>query len=192
MYLVFNVSGRKYPRFASHFDPYGPIYNNRERLQILVSDIALVAVAYVLYLVACTYGFVPLIKVYAIPLLIVNGFLVLITYLQHTHPSLAHYDTSEWEWLRGALLTIDRDFGILNHVFHHITDSHVAHHLFSTMPHYHAIEATKVIKPILGNYYCYDATPVYKAVWREFRECVYVEADSPTKSGVFWYKNKFT
>lgn len=189
LYLAFNVSGRKYPRFACHFDPYGPIYNDRERLQILVSDIALLAVAYALYLFGSTYGLASLIKLYAIPLLIVNGFLVLITYLQHTHPALPHYDSSEWEWLRGALLTMDRDFGIWNHVLHHITDTHVAHHLFSTMPHYHAMEATKAIKPILGNYYCYDNTPIYKAVWREFRECVYVEADSPPKSGVFWYKN---
>lgn len=192
LYLAFNVSGRKYPRFASHYDPYGPIYNNRERLQILVSDTALLVVAYALYLFASAYGLASLIELYAIPLLIVNGFLVLITYLQHTHPSLAHYDSSEWDWLKGALLTIDRDFGILNHVFHHITDTHVAHHLFSTMPHYHAMEATNAIKPILGNYYRYDSTPIYKAVWREFRECVYVEADSPQKGGVFWYKNKFT
>ena len=39
---------------------------------------------------------------------------------------------------------------MLNKVFHHITDTHVAHHLFSTMPHYHAMEATKAIKPVLG------------------------------------------
>lgn len=29
-------------------------------------------------------------------------------------------------------------YGILDHVFHHIADTHVAHHLFSSMPHYHA------------------------------------------------------
>nr|AEJ87847.1 omega-6-desaturase [Ginkgo biloba] len=192
MYLAFNVSGRKYPRFACHFDPYGPIYNNRERLQILISDIGVLGVAFALYLLSTTYSFIWMVKVYGIPLLIANAFLVLITYLQHTRPALPHYNSTEWEWLRGALATMDRDYGILNHVFHHITDTHVAHHLFSTMPHYHAMEATKAIKPILGSYYHYDSTPVYKAVWREFRECVYVEADSPQESGIFWYKNKFT
>jgi omega-6 fatty acid desaturase (delta-12 desaturase) len=192
MYLTFNVSGRKYPRFACHFDPYAPIYSKKERLQILVSDIALLAVAYALFLLASDYGFSWVIKVYAIPLLIANAFLVLITYLQHTHPALPHYDGSEWEWVRGALITVDRDYGMLNHVFHHITDTHVAHHLFSTIPHYNALEATKAIKPILGNYYCFDNTPVYNALWREFRECVYVEADSPRQSGIFWYKSKFT
>ena len=42
-------------------------------------------------------------------------FLVLITLLQHTHASLPRYVESEWEWLKGALCTIDRDYGVLNH-----------------------------------------------------------------------------
>lgn len=192
LYLMFNASGRKYPRFACHFDPYSPIYSKRERFQILVTDIALVGVAYTLYLLTSAYGFSWLIKVYGIPLLIANAFLVLITCLQHTHPALPHYDGSEWEWIRGALSTVDRDYGMLNHVFHHLPDTHVAHHLFSTIPHYHAVEATRAIKLILGNYYFYDSTPVCNALWREFRECVYVEADSPGKSGILWYKPKST
>nr|AGX28127.1 omega-6 fatty acid desaturase [Santalum acuminatum] len=197
LYLAFNVSGRKYDRFASHFHPYGPIYSPRERLQIFVSDAGIIAAAYLLYRATVTWGFWWVVCVYGMPLIIVNGFLVLITYLQHTHAALPHYDSSEWDWLRGALATVDRDYGVLNKVFHHITDTHVAHHLFSTMPHYHAMEATKAIKPILGKYYQFDGTPVYKAMWREARECVYVEPDSDgdsdgsPKKGVFWYRNKF-
>jgi omega-6 fatty acid desaturase / acyl-lipid omega-6 desaturase (Delta-12 desaturase) len=72
------------------------------------------------------------VRVYVVPLLVVNAWLVLITYMQHTHPGLPHYDSGEWDWLRGALATVDRDSGVLNRVFHHITDTHVAHHLFST------------------------------------------------------------
>ncbi|BBN00844.1 omega-6 fatty acid desaturase / acyl-lipid omega-6 desaturase (Delta-12 desaturase) [Marchantia polymorpha subsp. ruderalis] len=189
LYLLFNVSGRKYPRFANHFDPSAPIFNSREMLFIFISDIALLTVAFGLYTLGATFGFLWLMKIYGVPLLIVNGFLVLITYLQHTHPSLPHYSGEEWDWLRGALSTVDRDYGILNHVFHHITDTHVAHHIFSTMPHYHAEEATKVLKPILGRYYQFDGTPVYKALWREMKECVYVEAD-PGSKGVLWYNNK--
>jgi omega-6 fatty acid desaturase (delta-12 desaturase) len=106
---------------------------------------------------------------------------------------LPHYDSSEWDWLRGALATVDRDYGILNKVFHNITDTHVAHHLFSTMPHYHAMEATKAIKPILGEYYQFDGTPFYKAMWREGKECIYVQQDEgkPKSKGVYWYSNKF-
>jgi len=191
LYLIFNVSGRKYERFACHYDPYGPIYSDRERLQIYISDVGILAVTYGLFCLAATKGLVWILCVYGGPLLVVNGFLVLITFLQHTHPSLPHYDSSEWDWLRGALATVDRDYGILNKVFHNITDTHVAHHLFSTMPHYHAMEATKAIKPILGEYYRFDGTPFYKAMWREAKECLYVEPDEGEHNkGVFWYKNK--
>jgi len=192
LYLLFNVSGRPYDRFACHYDPYGPIFTDRERAQIYISDVGIVAMTYFLYKVAVAKGLGFLVCIYGVPLLIVNAFLVTITYLQHTHPALPHYDSSEWDWLRGALSTVDRDYGILNKVFHNITDTHVAHHLFSTMPHYHAMEATKAIKPILGEYYQFDGMPFYKAIWREAKECLYVEPDedSPEK-GVFWYQNRF-
>lgn len=193
LYLAFNVSGRKYDRFACHYDPYGPIYSDRERLQILISDIGVLTVTLALFRLMAARGIGWVICVYGMPLLIVNGFLVLITFLQHTHPALPHYDSLEWDWLRGALATVDRDYGVLNKVFHNITDTHVAHHLFSTMPHYHAMEATKAIKPILGEYYHIDRTPIYKAMWRETKECIYVEPDEDARdgNGVFWYRSKF-
>ncbi|WRX29672.1 hypothetical protein QQP08_022159 [Theobroma cacao] len=51
----------------------------------------------------------------------------------------------------GELLTsIDIDYGILNKAFHNLTYTYVAHHLFSTVPHYRTIKATKVIKPVFG------------------------------------------
>ncbi|KAG0480240.1 hypothetical protein HPP92_010836 [Vanilla planifolia] len=192
LYLAFNVSGRPYPRFASHYDPYSPIYNDRERAQIFLSDTGVISVLYFLYRLSSTFSFSWVVRVYGVPLLIVNGWLVLITYLQHTHPALPHYDSSEWDWLRGALATVDRDYGLLNRVFHNITDTHVAHHLFSTMPHYHAMEATKAIRPVLGEYYRMDDTPVVKAMWREASECIYVEEeDGKGKAmGVFWYHKK--
>ncbi|VVA24903.1 PREDICTED: omega-6 [Prunus dulcis] len=190
LYLAFNVSGRHYEGFACHYHPYGPIFSDRERLQIFLSDAGVLAVVYGLYRLAVAKGLALVVCYYGGPLMVVNGFLVLITYLQHTHASLPHYDSSEWDWLRGALATVDRDYGILNKVFHNITDTHVAHHLFSTMPHYHAMEATKAIKPILGDYYQLDRTPVFKAMFREAKECIYVERDEGDKKGVFWYNNK--
>nr|AEQ28965.1 omega-6 desaturase [Linum grandiflorum] len=191
LYLAFNVSGRPYDRFACHYDPKSPIYNDRERTEIFFSDAGILAVSFALYKLAIAKGLAWVVCVYGVPLLVVNGFLVLITFLQHTHPSLPHYKSSEWDWLRGALATMDSDYGFLNTVFHNITDTHVAHHLFSTMPHYHAMEATKAIKPVLGEYYQFDGTPFIKAMWREDKECVYVEHDEGDQNkGVFWYNNK--
>ncbi|KAJ0917413.1 putative acyl-CoA (9+3)-desaturase [Helianthus annuus] len=172
LYVCFNVSGRKYEKFANHFDPKSPIYSDRERLQILLTDVGLVVTSYGLYKVAMAQGFTWLVLVYFAPLVIVYGFLV-------------------WNWLRGALSTIDRDYGVLNTVLHHITDTHVAHHLFFTIPHYNAMEATKAIKPILGEYYQFDDTPIIKAMWREATECFFVEADEgDNNSGVYWFNNK--
>jgi omega-6 fatty acid desaturase (delta-12 desaturase) len=50
------------------------------------------------------------------------------------------------------------------------------------------MEATIAIKQILGEYYQFDSTPFYKALWREAGECLYVE---PDEKGVFWFRNKF-
>ncbi|KAJ6392746.1 hypothetical protein OIU77_022267 [Salix suchowensis] len=164
LYLSFNASGRPYDRFACHYDPYSPIYSDRERLHIYISDLGIFR-----------HSICALPHCYN-------------TRTSHTHPSLPHYDSAEWDWLRGALVTVDRDYGILNKVFHNITDTHVAHHLVATVPHYHAMEATEAIKPVLGEFYQFDSTPFYKALWREARECLYVE---PDEKGVFWFMNKF-
>eukprot|EP00249_Psilotum_nudum_P002683 c15808_g1_i1 orf=212-1411(-) len=187
-YLLFNCAGRNYGRFTSHFDPNSPIFNNKEKLQVIISDLAILVVGQSLYQLGLVYGFVHLLKVYWIPLQINNGLVVLITYLQHTHPSIPYYNDSEWEWLRGTLCTVDRDWGFLNLVFHHSPDTHVIHHIFPTIPHYHAVEATNALKPILGKYYQLDRTPVHKALIREFTNCIYVEPNSPSQSGILWFR----
>jgi hypothetical protein len=44
------------------------------------------------------------------------------------------------------------------------------------MPHYHAEEATRYIRVKLGpQYYIFDHTPVWKALYRSWRQCCYVE-----------------
>jgi len=187
MYLFFNASGRKYERFANHFDPYSPIYSKRERLEIVISDAALIAVVGGLTGLAQSFGWLWLLKVYVVPYLIVNSWLVTITLLQHTHPKLPHYADKEWDWLRGALATVDRSYGFLDFFFHHIADTHVAHHLFSTMPHYHAEEATEALKPVLGKYYMYDGRNVHQAMWEDWGITHYVAPDVKD-AGTLWFR----
>lgn len=136
LYLLVNAAGRPYPRWANHFNPYSPIFSKRERLEIVVSDIALAVAIFALGWLGRSLGWVWLIKTYVIPYLLVNHWLVMITLLQHTHPGLPHYVDEEWDWLRGAMCTVDRSFGVLDTVFHHIADTHVAHHLFSKVSHH--------------------------------------------------------
>ena len=63
LYLFFNASGRKYDRFANHFDPYSPIFSKRERIEILISDAALIAVFGGLTGLAQSFGWLWLLKV---------------------------------------------------------------------------------------------------------------------------------
>jgi hypothetical protein len=75
---------------------------------IVLSDLGLAVVVYGLYKAGLTLGWAWLVKSYVVPYLIVNFWLVTITFLQHTHPNLPHYEDEEWDWLRGALATVDR------------------------------------------------------------------------------------
>lgn len=187
-YLFFNATGpsKYYGKPRSHFNPKAVMFNDRERWMIVLSDVffvlALATLAYLVYV----FSFVTMLKMYFVPYMIVNAYLVLITYLQHTDTFVPHFRDSEWSWLRGALCTVDRSFGsYLDGVLHHIVDTHVTHHIFSKMPFYHAQEATEAIKPLLGKFYLKDETPIPLALWRSYRYCKYVEDDGK----IVFYKN---
>eukprot|EP00887_Chlorella_sp_A99_P008064 scaffold12.g8064.t1 len=105
--------------------------------------------------------------------------------LRQTPPDLPHYRGEEWDWLRGALATVDRSYGrLLNTLHHHIQDTHVAHHLFSTVPHYNAHEATRIVKPLLGPLYRSDDRPLLSALWADW----YVAPDQPGGK-VLWFRD---
>jgi len=193
-YLLANVTGNQSylpGRWVNHFTPNSPIFEPNQGHLILIGDVALLAVFAVLYKAITLTSLSYVIYIFGIPYLIVNFWLVLITFLQHTDPSIPHYTDNQWDWLRGALGTVDRDYGFINIVLHHICDTHVVHHLFSTMPHYHAEEATKAVIPLLGDYYRFDSTPIFTALWRSFGECELLFPDEK-QTGVHWFeKNKY-
>lgn len=188
-YLVFNASGPKKYRGknASHFSPGAAMFKDEERELVAQSVSAWVAMVAVIAYWVYTYGAYKVMMHYFIPYLIVNYHLVLITYLQHTDTFVPHFRNKEWNWLRGALCTVDRSFGpVMDYCFHHIADTHVCHHLFSKMPFYHAQEATEHIREVLGKYYLKDETPIARALWRSIRNCQFVE----DAGDVVFYKNK--
>merc|ERR1711924_203136 len=64
-------------------------------------------------------------------------------------------------YMRGALLSIDRPYGkLLDHLHHKIGSTHVAHHVDSMIPHYHAREATDAIAINFPKCYLFDPTPI--------------------------------
>lgn len=93
-------------------------------------------------------------------------------------PEWGLYTSESWTFLRGAMATIDRDFGFIGtHFFHHISSDHVTHHLFSKIPHYYSPVATKAIIPLLGNHYHGKGTFGYNDLKLAFTHCQWVEAD---------------
>lgn len=188
-YLIAHVTGRKYGSRTNHFEPNSPIFAPSEYWMIVLSDVALVAWGALLCYLASANGVAWLFKVYVVPYLWVNFWLVLYTHLQHTDPKLPHYRKEQWTWLKGALCSLDRDYGVFNYFHHHIGDTHVVHHLFSYLPHYHAQEATRALKPLLKNYYIVDDVKpgllgVLSALWKTTTWCRFVE----DKGDILWLK----
>ncbi|KAJ5224651.1 Fatty acid desaturase type 1 [Penicillium citrinum] len=213
MYLITNVTGHnnhsKQPEGrgvgkangwfggVNHFNPSSPLYEARDAKYIALSDLGLFITGSVLYYIGSTYGWLNLLVWYGIPYLWVNHWLVAITFLQHTDPSLPHYQPEVWNFARGAAATIDRDFGFVGrHIFHGIIETHVLHHYVSNIPFYNADEASEAIKGVMGNHYRTQAetgwTGFLKALWTSARTCQWVE---PTEGatgesqGVLFYRN---
>jgi len=192
-YLISHVSGRDYGQHTDHFNPYSPLYSADERWMVVLSDLAIGAwISTLVYVGFYVTSPLWIFKYFILPYLFTNLWLVLYTKLHHTHLALPHYAGKEWNWLRGALSTIDRDYGFFNYVHHHIGDTHIVHHLFSKMPHYHAQEATEAVKPLLGKYYNLDTTPILSSLWQATKFCRYVEAEKAPENkeeldGIYWF-----
>lgn len=183
-YIATNAWSQNYGRRANHFEPSAPMFKPSQKWDVIMSDIGMIMMIGVLIYAVNQYTFYTVVLTWGVPYLWVNFWLVGITYLQHTDQKVPHYRGEEWSFIRGALGTIDRDYGVLNHVLHHIGDTHVAHHLFSTMPHYHAEEATLHLRKVLGKYYMQDKTPIIKAFWKTWNECHYVDDEG----SIVYYK----
>ncbi|KXX79127.1 Delta(12) fatty acid desaturase [Madurella mycetomatis] len=182
---------------VNHFDPRSPLYENRDASYIVLSDIGLAITISALVYLGKTFGWSNMFVWYFLPYMWVNHWLVAITYLQHTDPSLPHYTEEEWNFVRGAAATIDREFGFIGrHLLHGIIETHVLHHYVSSIPFYNADEATEAIKPVMGQHYRSDTRegPIgfIKAIWKSARWCQWVEPTEGAEGagkGVLFFRN---
>ncbi|KAJ9641937.1 hypothetical protein H2199_005151 [Coniosporium tulheliwenetii] len=176
----------------------GPLYEKKDEHLILLSDLGLAITATILFFIGKNFGWSNLFVWYFIPYLWVNHWLVAITYLQHTDPTLPHYDAHTWTFARGAAATIDREFGFIGrHLLHGIIETHVLHHYISTIPFYHADEATEAIKPVMGKHYRANveggSIGFLKSMWTSARMCHWVEPSEGAEGegkGVFFFRNR--
>lgn len=178
LYLFKRSSGRQ----GSHFLPSSALFRPSEKWDVLTSSVLWGLMICSLAGLTYQFGWVFLIKYYAMPYLIFVIWLDLVTFLHHTEPDIPWYRGKDWYFLKGALSTIDRNYGFINPIHHNI-GTHVAHHIFLNMPHYHLKTATRAIKPILGDYYRQSNEPIWKSFVRSYWACHFV---SDHGSGVLY------
>jgi len=183
-YMIQNAMGNpKYPVGTNHFSPSSPLFKPHERKYILLTDIAILLWAGVMFY----YARDLILPYYLVPWALSNHWVVMFTYLHHSDPSLPHYRKGEWSFIRGSLTTVDRPLlGWMGRFFfHNISHDHIAHHFFSSAPFYNGPKITKALKPVLKDAYNYDSTPSFYALYRSFTQCQFVEDEGD----VIFYKN---
>ena len=136
---------------GSHFNPQSRLFDRApkdERVKCAVSTVA--CVGFLAATFAACDGPGQWAMQYLAPYLCFSWWLFTVTYLQHHDHDTKTYPEGEWEYVLGGLETIDREFGYgVDELTHHITDCHVAHHMFSDMPHYKLQEATAGVRALL-------------------------------------------
>ncbi|KAF8173455.1 fatty acid desaturase-domain-containing protein [Pholiota molesta] len=189
LYLLHNRKGNpRYPSGTSHYNPSAMLFKPKHYNPIMISNISVLGMLTLLFTFAYCKGSAALWAHYILPWLWAHNWIVLFTYLQHSDPTIPYYRKDQWTFARGALATVDRPlFGWVGRFFlHNISSDHVAHHFFPGIPFYNLPEVTKIIKPILGDYYNYDTTPALYALWRSFTQCTFLESEGD----VLFFKNQ--
>jgi len=198
-YLMIGATGSPERGVTNHYwpdpltepkQPKKELFPGRWKRKVLKSDIGVAAVAASAIAWAACKGIPQVIALYGGPLIVVNAWLVLYTWLQHTDVDVPHFSDDDHTFVRGALHTIDRPyhkldpFGAINFLHHNIGTTHVAHHFDSAIPHYNGQRATDAIKKAYPDLYFYDPTPIPQAIWRVCKGCTSVE-----KRGDKWVWN---
>ena len=175
IYLFMRSPGRK----GSHFLPGSDVFRPSERNMVITSTLWWSAMVGLLAVAASQYGILAVINYYVMPYLVFVVWLDLVTFLHHTEDDIPWYRGKDWYFLKGAVSTIDRDYGLFNSIHHNI-GTHVAHHIFLSIPHYHLKTATEAIKPVLGEHYRKSEEPIVKGFLKSYLKCHFV-ADEGTK-----------
>lgn len=139
----------------SHYDYNSKYFRPSDKRMLDLSNISIVVFVCLFVNFIRTNGMLMFMNLYIIPYFVFSAWLSVVSYLHH-HTShdkpILWYRGKEWNFLRGCLSTIDRDYGVFNELHHNI-GTHVVHHIFPQIPHYNLKEATLYIKYVLGSHY---------------------------------------
>ncbi|KAJ7123136.1 fatty acid desaturase-domain-containing protein [Mycena epipterygia] len=188
-YLLLNTMGcPRDPPGTNHFSPSSVLFKPSDYHKIVASNIGLLFVSFMLTLYGLENGLSALVKHYIVPYLLCHHWIVMITYLHHSDPTLPHYRVGEWTFLRGALATVDRPLlGWIGRVyFHNVSHDHIGHHLFTSIPFYNQPAVTEKLKTVLAEHYNYDSTNSFYALYRSFTQCCVVDDEGE----IVMYQNR--
>ncbi len=164
---------------GSHFHPDSPLFKKSERNDVITSTIWWAGMITLLALVGWQFGIWALVKFYVIPYIIFVMWLDLVTFLHHIEADIPWYRGQDWYFLKGALSSIDRSYGIFDEIHHNI-GTHVAHHIFIGIPHYNLKAATESLKPLLGKYYRVSTQPIWRSLFASQSSCAFVSDHGDT------------
>jgi len=194
LYLFLGATGGEdYGRPTSHFWNGERFDQGRRSLfprpfrgLMLRSNLGLLLVLAGLGALAVPFGATRVLCVYGLPYGVVNAWLVIYTWLQHTDVAIPHFSTDQWTWAKGALQTVDRPYGPLLNLLHHgIGSTHVCHHVNPRIPHYNAWHGTALLRQAYPDLVRVDRTPIHKALWRVATRCGAVRQNA--RDGAFYY-----
>lgn len=140
-YLFFGATGGPSRGMTNHFFPYqtqrpGSEFPKLKELfpgswkgKVWQSDVGVVAMLACLGLLANKFGLAWVAAAYGGPYLVVNAWLVLYTWLQHTDVDIPHLPSANFTFMKGAFHTVDRPydkllFGAVDFMHHHIGSTH--------------------------------------------------------------------
>lgn len=176
LYILFGLTGGAERGVTNHFWPARPfsqaLFPDRWKRKVLWSSVGVLVTLTVLIWWAVDGSAMQMLALYVGPYVVVNGWLVTYTWLQHTDADVPHYDDDEWSFIRGAFCSVDRPYGPIADFLHHrIGTTHVAHHIDAKIPHYNAQLATVAVREAFPHLYRYNPTPIRRALWSVAKNC---------------------
>lgn len=162
-WLTYVVTGYP-PRAVSHINWRHPLFA-RHVIGTVISILCWFGAVALLLTCSYTFGFRAVMTWYGVPQLIFGSWLVITTFLHHNDENVPWFADSKWDYVRGNLSSVDRDFGWLHNVVHNI-GTHQVHHLFPIIPHYHLEEATAAFRTAFPQLVRRSAEPIIPAALR--------------------------
>ena len=132
------------PRNVGHFNPLDKMFSTKV-CHCMISLVFMAVWSSILYRYTMAFGLTSLLLYYVVPVLGFGTYLVIITMLHHTEVNVPWYPDDQWDFVKGQLSSVDRDYGFIHNIIHNI-GTHQMHHMFLKIPHYHLEEATRAFR----------------------------------------------